>query len=256
MWPIYIKGIHLSGLPGLFGFYATEFSAEDRVCLERMSVQTILESYCCSAEPAWSRWFQWHFKRQQWWKKAPKQNLEKQAKKQTNKLAEKGKRAEESKGKQDLWTVWMTRRKENCQMCEFRVREMSLGEMPMVSQVNYRMDWGRWVEREVIAVHSAFCALVIVHPFDREEWGTSPTGWWHTEQVAQGGCECSIPGGIQGQAGCGSGQPGLVVGDPAHGRRVETRWSLWSFSTQAILWFYDTGGAHLITLQLCWSTNL
>lgn len=74
----------------------------------------------------------------------------------------------------------MTRRKENCQMCEFRVREMSLGEMPMVSmvsQVNYRMDWGRWVEREVIAVHSAFCALVIVHPFDREEWGTPPTGW-------------------------------------------------------------------------------
>ena len=24
------------------------------------------------------------------------------------------------------------------------------------------------------------------------------------------------PGGIPGQAGCGSGQPGLVVGDPAH----------------------------------------
>jgi len=36
------------------------------------------------------------------------------------------------------------------------------------------------------------------------------------EQVAQGGCGCPIPGGIQGQAGCGSGQPGLVVGDPAH----------------------------------------
>ena len=36
------------------------------------------------------------------------------------------------------------------------------------------------------------------------------------EQVAQGGCECSIPGGIQGQAGCGSLQPDLVVGDPAH----------------------------------------
>jgi len=32
------------------------------------------------------------------------------------------------------------------------------------------------------------------------------------EQVAQGGCGCPIPGGIQGQAGCGSGQPGLVVG--------------------------------------------
>ena len=43
------------------------------------------------------------------------------------------------------------------------------------------------------------------------------------EQVAQGGCGCPIPGGIQGQAGCGSGQPGLVVGDPAHSREVETR---------------------------------
>ena len=43
------------------------------------------------------------------------------------------------------------------------------------------------------------------------------------EQVAQGGCGCSIPGGIQGQAGCGSGQPGLTVGDPAHSRGVETR---------------------------------
>jgi len=60
------------------------------------------------------------------------------------------------------------------------------------------------------------------------------------EQVAQGGCGCHIPGGIQGQAGCGSKQPGLVVGDPAHSRGVETRWSLWSFSTQAILWLYDS----------------
>jgi len=31
-----------------------------------------------------------------------------------------------------------------------------------------------------------------------------------------------IPGGFQGQAGCGSGQPGLVVGDPAHSTGVET----------------------------------
>jgi len=45
------------------------------------------------------------------------------------------------------------------------------------------------------------------------------------EQVAQGGCGCPIPGGIQGQAGCGSGQPDLVI-----------QWSLWSFSTQVILW--------------------
>ena len=46
------------------------------------------------------------------------------------------------------------------------------------------------------------------------------------EQVAQGGCGCPISGGIQGQAGCGSGQPGLVVGDAAHSRGVETRSSL------------------------------
>jgi len=58
------------------------------------------------------------------------------------------------------------------------------------------------------------------------------------EQVAQRYCRCPIPEGIQGQAGCGSGQPGLVAGNPAH-RGIETRWSLWSFSTQSILWFYD-----------------
>ena len=43
------------------------------------------------------------------------------------------------------------------------------------------------------------------------------------EHVAQGGCRCPIPGGIQGQAECGSGQPGLAVGDPEHSRGVETR---------------------------------
>ena len=43
------------------------------------------------------------------------------------------------------------------------------------------------------------------------------------EQVAQGDCGCPIPGGIQGQAGCGSGQSGLVVDEPARGSRVETR---------------------------------
>ena len=41
------------------------------------------------------------------------------------------------------------------------------------------------------------------------------------EQVAQGGCGCPIPAAIQGQAGCGSGQPGLLVGDPAHSRGLE-----------------------------------
>ena len=37
----------------------------------------------------------------------------------------------------------------------------------------------------------------------------------------KGSCGCPIPGGIQGQAGCGSGQPGLVVGDPAHSRGLK-----------------------------------
>ena len=37
---------------------------------------------------------------------------------------------------------------------------------------------------------------------DRDSWG------------------CPIPAGIGGQAGCGSGQPGMVVDDPAHSRGV------------------------------------
>ena len=60
------------------------------------------------------------------------------------------------------------------------------------------------------------------------------------EQVARGGCGCPIPGGIKNQAGCGTGQPGLVVGNPTHSRGVETRWSLWSFTTQAILCYDPT----------------
>jgi len=47
--------------------------------------------------------------------------------------------------------------------------------------------------------------------------------WFSWTSLVDRGCGCPIPGGIQGQAGCGSGQPGLVVGDPAHSRGVETR---------------------------------
>ena len=43
------------------------------------------------------------------------------------------------------------------------------------------------------------------------------------EQVAQGSCGFPITGGLQGQAGCSSGQPGLVVGNPAHSMGVGTR---------------------------------
>jgi len=37
-----------------------------------------------------------------------------------------------------------------------------------------------------------------------------------------------------------SGQPGLVVGSPAHSRGIETIRSLWSFPTHAILWLCDS----------------
>ena len=43
-------------------------------------------------------------------------------------------------------------------------------------------------------------------------------------QAAQRGCECPVPGDVQGQVGWGPGQPGLVlsvkVGSPACGGRV------------------------------------
>jgi len=48
------------------------------------------------------------------------------------------------------------------------------------------------------------------HPLPQYQGGDA------LEQAAQGDCGCPIPGGIQGQAGCGSEQPGLMVGDPAH----------------------------------------
>ena len=40
-------------------------------------------------------------------------------------------------------------------------------------------------------------------------------------QAAQRSCGCPIPGGVQGQAGWGFGQPGLVGGVPAHGKGLE-----------------------------------
>jgi len=40
------------------------------------------------------------------------------------------------------------------------------------------------------------------------------------EQDAQSNCGCPLPGRVQGQAGRGSEQPGLVEGVPAHGGGV------------------------------------
>ena len=46
------------------------------------------------------------------------------------------------------------------------------------------------------------------------------------EQAVQRGCGCLVPGGVQGQAGWGPGQPGLVldmeVGGPTCSRGVGT----------------------------------
>ena len=47
------------------------------------------------------------------------------------------------------------------------------------------------------------------------KYGFRSEGGDTLEQVAQGDCGCPVPEGIQGHAGCGSGQA-LVVGDPAH----------------------------------------
>jgi len=82
-------------------------------------------------------------------------------------------------------------------------------------------------------------------------WGGSfsPRGWCRTEQVALGGCGCPIPAGIEGQAGCGSGQPGLLVGDPAHSRGLELDEHCGPFQPRLsrILWFYGS-------VQIpCWS---
>lgn len=52
-----------------------------------------------------------------------------------------------------------------------------------------------------------------------------------------------------GQTGCGSGRPGLVVGDPARNRGVETSWSL-SFLTETILWFFKNQVWAALRLQV------
>jgi len=69
-----------------------------------------------------------------------------------------------------------------------------------------------------------------------------PQGGDTLEQAAQGGCGCPIPAGIQGQAGCGSGQPGLVVGDPAHSRGLELDNHCGPFQPRP---FYDCMNPHI-----------
>jgi len=45
----------------------------------------------------------------------------------------------------------------------------------------------------------------------------------HNIQVAQRTCAYPLPGSVEGQAGRGSEQPGLVEGVPVHGRVVGSR---------------------------------
>ena len=61
-----------------------------------------------------------------------------------------------------------------------------------------------------------------------KDWGNSEVLYYESGEVlaqaARRGCECPIPGGVQGWVGWGPGQPGLVlnveVGGPACGRGV------------------------------------
>ena len=72
------------------------------------------------------------------------------------------------------------------------------------------------------------------------------------DQVAQRSCGCPLPGSVQGQAGWGFEQPGLVEGVPAHGRGGWTKWSTRSRPTQIIWWVNE-----IVCVQLhCYCRNL
>ena len=73
-------------------------------------------------------------------------------------------------------------------------------------------------------------------------FGQKDEGQWHNQcSCVKGGCGCPIPAGIQGQAGCGSGQRGLLVGDPAHSRGLELNEHCGPFQPRP---FYD----HFLTI--------
>ena len=90
----------------------------------------------------------------------------------------------------------------------------------------------------------AFISLSSVSSFLLSLLGSQRQSFW----VAQGGCGCSIPAGIQGQAGCGSGQPGLLVGDPAHSRGLELDEHCGPFQPRP---FYDFTGSVAVFSRVC-----
>ena len=60
------------------------------------------------------------------------------------------------------------------------------------------------------------------------------------EPAAQGVWGCIFHGGVVAQAGCGSAEPGVLVGDPVHlDGGVVSPWSMMSFSSHAIRSFCD-----------------
>ena len=52
-------------------------------------------------------------------------------------------------------------------------------------------------------------------------WSLHTEGGDTLNRLPKEAVDAPISGGIQGQAGCGSGQPGLLVGDPAHSKGLE-----------------------------------
>jgi len=86
----------------------------------------------------------------------------------------------------------------------------------------------------------------------------SHRGWWGIRTGCPRRLWCPIPGGIQGQAGCGSGQPGLLVGDPAHSRGLEPDGHRGPFQPRPfyeILWYWDHKPHHNFSCT-CWTNCL
>jgi len=95
---------------------------------------------------------------------------------------------------------------------EDRLRELGL----------FSLEQGTWVDSDRTRGNGFKLRQVKVRLDSRRRLFTQRVVT-HWNRLFQGGCGCPIPGGIQGQAGCGSGQPRLVAGNRTHSKGVETR---------------------------------
>jgi len=100
-----------------------------------------------------------------------------------------------------------------------------------------------WLHQLYVAVHHLYKKFFAKQKrtVDLHSFTFSSEIGINLEQVAQGGCGCPIPGGIQGQAGCGSGQPGLVVGNRTHRRGLKLDDHYGPFQPRS---FYDSMKTH------------